>query len=241
MDARSQRKLFNAVLERSCIGVTAPEGLGARSDHLVDVPRENAKGFVVVSEVVEFDPYTPPEPPSIEELTASYYVQGVQSILNARVPAGEAPDQDEENNSDDSGEEEAVESDNMPVDNLGELVKKGLRGEMQFGPATVFKNSSDFQKHRCHVAAEYKKMSSDLGLPEPVELCCVESCVANATAASKFCFVHYGLDPNFDKQLLFARCHHVEDGQRCCVPCGRTSKFCTLHAWLHVRPSAGTS
>jgi hypothetical protein len=216
-----------------------PEELGARYGHLVEVPPENAKGFVVVPKEVDMETYTPVKAPPVEELTTSYYVQGIQTILGARpdqIARDEATQEQSENS--DAPPDPNVFDDNedMPTDDLENLIRHGLRGEREFGPGSAFRNTSDFQKHRGHVSAEYDRMSQDLELPKPIEVCCVESCVSNATPCSKFCFVHYGLDPGFSSQNLFTRCHHVEEGQRCCIPCDRSHRFCTLHGTRHGNP-----
>jgi hypothetical protein len=243
MDPKTQRQWFKGILERHSVGVSVPDGFGPRSEHLTDVPDPNARALVEIPETIVMEEYIPEPVPPIEELTTSYYVQDVRCLLEANLERRQAENNpgtessDEDGDDDDGEDEDEVATSDLPDDDLDELIRKGMPGEMRFGPAAAFRNNSDFQKHRQHLAGEYKRLSADLGLSDPIDICSVESCVANAAPGSKFCFIHSGLDPDFEKQVLFSRCHHAEGGVRCCVPCDRTARFCTLHDWRHDQPT----
>lgn len=229
MDAGPQlekwrRQYFMAVLDSHFIGTSIPSGYGPKSGHLFTVPRPGDPKYVeITSDERQIDKFEHTKTPPIEELRMSYYVQSMKAVattdLNATFEDSESEEVLSEN-----------ESTDLRFDYIPEICKNGLLGERQYGVAALFKTAEEFDQHRREIATDFEKISRELGLPESIKICSVSTCVNNALPGSQFCFSHFGLDPNFDKQKLYGRCRNISNGQRCCVPCGSKEKYCPCHA-----------
>lgn len=219
-----RRQYFTAVLDKHFIGTSIPTGYGPKSSHLYDIPRPDDPKFVeIVTDERHIDKIEPTNTPSLEELRLSYYVQSMKAVaatdLNASFGDSDSSEAASEN-----------ESTDLTFDYIPDICKNGLVGERQFGVAALFRTTEEFEQHRREIATDLEKMSKELGLPESLMICAVSTCVNSALPGSQFCFSHFGLDPNFDKQKLYGRCRKIINGQRCCVPCSSREKYCPCHA-----------
>ena len=225
--ARWRRQYFLSLLDMNMIGCYVPPSYGPRSGHLFDVPDPNSPNLVVInSDECDIEPLPESKVPSLDELKRSYYVQSLKSIAVTDLDAPPA--------SSDSEAEEAEEEEELEprLDPLPELIRNGMPGELQVGVPAAFGTRAEFDAHRRDMATEYARLSAELGLPDTIRVCAIETCVNNAIPGSWFCLAHCGLDPKFDRQKLMKRCRYVHDDQRCSLPCLANERYCRGHLAL---------
>jgi hypothetical protein len=237
MVAHLRQEGFRGILERYCIGVGVPEGFSDSAAELSRIADEHGEGVIDIPDDMSPENFAKVASEDVDELRASYYTENVRTLL----ATCEVSSDGEEISDGEPDRAVATGETHVSADDLSALVQKGLPGEREFGIAAAFPGPIDFQSQRRLMAIRYANIAQEHGLSEfgltPVGVCCVQTCLSSSVPGSQYCFVHYGLDPNFSKQKLFGRCQHVADGQRCCVPCDPKLQYCTLHDWLHDIPS----
>lgn len=226
--ARWRRQYFLSLLDMNMIGCYIPPEYGPRSGHLFRVPEPDSPNFVTVNpDEREIETLPESKLPSLDELRRSYYVQALKSIAVTDLDAPAASSESEV----DASEEEEEELE-LRFDRLSDIIRNGMPGELQVGAPAAFGNRTEFDAHRRDVATEYARLSAELGLPDTIRICTVETCVNSAIPGSWFCINHCGLDPKFDRQKLMKRCKYIHDHQRCCLPCLSHENYCRGHQAL---------
>jgi hypothetical protein len=159
--------------------------------------------------------YSPPAPPPIDELRASYFRHSVRSAAGMDLANPPPPSSDEDTTS----------------DSRQRIAKVAAPGDRPFGPrGVVVKRKRARLPRRRQLATEYKRLSDELGRSAPIEICAVLCCVEGAVPGHEFCFFHLGFDTKRKgRGKLFHRCTAIIDGQQCCVPCPPGIGRCELH------------
>jgi hypothetical protein len=209
----ARQRQFEQLLQQHGIGLGGSDAQG----QLHDVPPPDAPNRVFVPYSVAIEPYNWPPPPSTEELRAFSYAMLMQALSSHIDDEARMQPRDEQTG---------------PDDDLPSVIAHGLPGEAKYGPRGAFRRKRAFNEHRKAVASEYERIAEQLGLPDAIRICTVETCINNAVPGSPFCFSHFGFDEHLSESKLFRRCSYVHDGRRCCVPCQPFDSYCCGH--IHV-------
>jgi hypothetical protein len=210
----ARRRQFENPLQQHDIGL----GSNNAQSQLNNVPAPGAPNCVVVPYSVAIEPYNWSPPPSAEELRTFSCAMWMRALSNriddeARMqPRNEQPG---------------------PDDDLPSVIAQGLLGEAKYGPRAAFRRKSAFDEHCKAVASEYERIAEQLGLPDPIRICRVETCINSAVPDSPFCFRHFGFDEHLSESKLFQRCSYIHDGRKCCVPCLPVDSYCCGHSHVN--------
>lgn len=128
-------------------------------------------------------------------------------------------------------------TDTQPTSDFKENQNINLPGEDLYAVKTAFISSSDFDTVKKDLQLSIQKLSNELNIQEPFEVCSEANCLESAVPGFSYCIRHIGYDKNFANQSLMKRCQAMIDGHQCCCPVFTHDNFCQSHQYLFLHDS----